>query len=152
MTDEGVVASFLRREPSSDGLWRNSIGQTAQVWPHVIPFTLKSEAGTTEKRVLAAYYEASIPAPRGDYLIAVFEGEVIGLCATEDLRTRFIRYGDQWVLPHLMPPYSAYIVFHGCEVCGTPFASFGTGFNVRKGVMGSLFCRDHTEQGSPLRQ
>ena len=152
MTDQGVVATFLRKGPDADGLFRNPIGQTGQVWPHVIPFTLKSQSGQTEQRVLAAYYERSLPAPVGDYLIAVFEGEVVGLCSTEDLRTRFIKYGDQWVLPHLMPPYSAFIVFHGCEVCGTPFASLGVGFNVRRNEMGSLYCRDHTEQGSPSIQ
>jgi hypothetical protein len=87
--------------------------------------------------------------PKADYLICIDdEGKVVGMCAADDLRTNFVRYGELWVLPGLMPPYAAYIYFHGCDVCGDPYASLGIGFNTRVGKMGMLYCPQHSMQSN----
>lgn len=142
MSDRGTVAQFLGREPGPDGLFRSMNGVTGQEWPHVMTFNLVGARGV-EERVLAAYYEKSLTRPRADMLIVIADDSVVGCCMRESLRTNFIQHGDAFVLPHLMPAFTAYGLFHGCDVCGDPHASYGIGFSLKRGIYGQLFCRDH---------
>jgi hypothetical protein len=152
VTDQGVVAEFLRREPGPDGLFCNGAGDTAQPWTAVMPFTLKDFRGGSDMRIVAPYFEKGMASPRADYLICIEDGKVIGMCLAEDLRTNYVRYGELWVLPAILPPYAAYIFFHGCDVCGDPRPSLGVGFSTRAGVMGQLYCRNHSTDGTGLMQ
>ena len=150
MTDQSVVSEFLRLAPDDDGLFRNKDGLTAQPWSATTSVTVNKFGKVQD--YIAAFFEKGMDAPRAEYLICLHNDKVIGVCCTEDLRNKFIKRGEQWLLPHLMPPYAAFMTWHGCEACGDPRASMCIGFDTKAGVMGTAWCSKHAPIGGEAWQ